>query len=132
MAQPATETPPSPVVMMQLLFGKQLTYSLSAVARLGVTDHMDAAAKPVEEIAAKAGAHAPSLYRIMRMFASLGVFKEGPPRHFALTPVAERVESEPGCGYPYSGFRVARLCISFAHRERFYRRARQGNTGTAA
>ena len=40
MAQPATETPPSPVVMMQLLFGKQLTYSLSAVARLGVTDHL--------------------------------------------------------------------------------------------
>src|SRR6185437_7002137 len=38
MAPPATETPPSPVVMMQLLFGKQLTYSLSAVARLGVTD----------------------------------------------------------------------------------------------
>ena len=80
MAQPATETPPSPVVMMQLLFGKQLTYSLSAVARLGVTDHMDAAAKPVEEIAAKAGAHAPSLYRVMRMLASLGVFKEGPRR----------------------------------------------------
>ncbi len=73
--------------MMQLLFGKQLTYSLSGVARLGIADHMDGTAKPVEEIAAKAGAHAPSLYRVMRMLASFGVFKEGPPRHFALTPV---------------------------------------------
>jgi hypothetical protein len=73
--------------MMQLLFGKQLTYSLSGVARLGVADHMDGTAKPVEEIAAKSGAHAPSLYRVMRMLASFGVFKEEPPRHFALTPV---------------------------------------------
>jgi hypothetical protein len=73
--------------MMQLLFGKQLTYSLSGVARLGVADYMDGTAKPVEEIAEKSGAHAPSLYRVMRMLASFGVFKEEPPRHFALTPV---------------------------------------------
>jgi O-methyltransferase len=85
--QPAQAPLPPPMQMMQLLFGKQLTYSLSGVARLGVADHMDGTAKPVEEIAAKAGAHAPSLYRVMRMLASFGVFKEGPPRHFALTPV---------------------------------------------
>ena len=78
---------PPPLVMMQLLFGKQLTYSLSGVARLGVADHMDGKPQPVEEIAAKAGAHAPSLYRVMRMLAGFGVFKEGPQRHFALTPV---------------------------------------------
>src|SRR4029078_3423701 len=93
MAQPATETPPSPVVMTQLLFGKQLTYSLSAVARLGVADHMDAAAKPVEEIAAKADAPEPALSRVMPMLASLGVFKEGPPRHFALTPLGELLKT---------------------------------------
>ena len=43
--------------MMQLLFGKQVSYSLSGVARLGVADHMDTTARPVDEIAAKAGAH---------------------------------------------------------------------------
>jgi hypothetical protein len=94
MGQAATEAFPPQAVMMQLLFGKQLTYSLSAVARLGVADHMDAAARPVEEIAAKAGAHAPSLYRVMRMLASLGVFKEGLARHFALTPVGELLKSD--------------------------------------
>ena len=78
---------PPPLVMMQLLFGKQLTYSLSGVARFGVADHMDGKPQPVEAIAAKAGAHAPSLYRVMRMLAGFGVFKEGPQRHFALTPV---------------------------------------------
>ncbi len=83
------EAPPSPPaqVLMQLLFGKQLTFSLSGVARLGVADHMDGTPKRVEEIAAKAGAHAPSLYRVMRMLAAFGVFREEPSRHFALTPI---------------------------------------------
>jgi hypothetical protein len=85
---------PPNMAMMQLLFGKQLTYSLSGVARLGVADHMDGRAMPVEEIAAKTGAHAPSLYRVMRMLAGFGVFKEGPPRHFALTPVGELLKTD--------------------------------------
>jgi O-methyltransferase len=90
---PAQAPPPQQQVMMQLLFGKQLTYSLSGAARLGVADHMDDKPKPVEEIAAETGAHAPSLYRVMRMLASFGVFKEGPPRHFALTPAGELLKS---------------------------------------
>ena len=72
--------------MMQLLFGKQLTYSLSGVARLGVADHMDGTPMPVEEIAAKASAHAPSLYRVMRMLAGFGVFREGPSAPFRADP----------------------------------------------
>ncbi len=85
---------PPPAVFMQLLFGKQVTYSLSGVARLGVADHMDKTACPVEELALKTGAHAPSLYRVMRLLASLGLFAEGPPRHFALTPVGELLKTD--------------------------------------
>ena len=97
MTDRAIQAPPPPLAMMQLLFGKQLTYSLSGVARLGVADHMDGTAKPVEHIASSCGAHAPSLYRVMRMLASFGVFKEGPPRHFALTPIGELLKtSAPG------------------------------------
>ena len=94
MAQAATEALQPQAMMMQLLFGKQVCYSLSGVARLGIADHMDATARPVEEIAVKAGAHAPSLYRVMRMLASLGVFKEGPSRQFALTPVGEVLKTD--------------------------------------
>jgi O-methyltransferase len=86
--------PPPQQAMMQLLFGKQLTYSLSGVARLGVADHMSGTPLPVEDIAAKVGAHAPSLYRVMRMLASFGVFREGPSRHFALTPAGELLKSD--------------------------------------
>ena len=91
--QPAQPSLPPPLLMMQLLFGKQLTYSLSGVARLGIADHMSGEPQPVEAIAAKAGAHAPSLYRVMRMLASFGVFKEGPQRHFALTPVGDLLKT---------------------------------------
>ena len=88
------EAPPPAMVLMQLLFGKQLTFSLSGLARLGVADHMDGVPKPVEEIAAKAGAHAPSLYRVMRMLASFGVFREEEPRRFALTPIGALLKSD--------------------------------------
>ena len=95
--RPNQAPPPPPLAMMQLLFGKQLAYALSGVARLGVADHMSRTAQPVETIASRCGAHAPSLYRVMRMLASFGVFKEGPSRHFALTPVGELLKtSAPG------------------------------------
>ena len=91
--QPAQPSLPPPLLMMQLLFGKQLTYALSGVARLGIADHMSGEPQTVEAIAAKAGAHAPAVYRVMRMLASFGVFKEGPQRHFALTPVGDLLKT---------------------------------------
>lgn len=91
---PAHDPIPPQRVMSQLLFGKQLTASLSAMARLGVADHMGEAAISAEDIAGKVGAHAPSLYRVMRMLASVGVFTEEPGRKFALTPVGETLKSD--------------------------------------
>jgi hypothetical protein len=82
------------LLLNQLLFGKQMTYCLSGVARLGVADHMNATPMAVEEIAGKTGAHAPSLYRVMRMLASMGAFKEEQGERFALTPAGELLKSD--------------------------------------
>jgi hypothetical protein len=82
------------LLLGQLLFGKQVTYGLSGVARLGIADHMSATPMAVEEIAAKTTAHAPSLYRVMRMLASMGVFKEAPGKRFALTPAGALLKSD--------------------------------------
>ena len=35
------------------------------------------------------GTHAPSLYRVMRTVATLGILTEDAPHRFALTPVGE-------------------------------------------
>jgi hypothetical protein len=45
--------------MSQFLFAKQLTASLSALARLGVADHMGDEPVSAEVLATKVGAHAP-------------------------------------------------------------------------
>ena len=90
--QQGTQAPQ--LLLSQLLFGKQMTYCLSGVARLGVADIMNATPMPVEEIAAKTGAHAPSLYRVMRVLASMGVFKEEQGKRFALTPAGELLKSD--------------------------------------
>jgi O-methyltransferase domain len=91
---PVTDLLPPDAVMMQLLFGKQVTYSPAAMARLGVADQMGATSVSVDVLAGKVGAHAPSLYRVMRMLASVGVFRETPGRQFALTPVGELLKTD--------------------------------------
>jgi O-methyltransferase domain len=82
----ANEVPPA-MAMLQLLFGKHITYSLSAVARLGVADKMGDKPVGVDELAARVGAHPPSLYRVMRMLAGVGVFNELEGKKFTLTHV---------------------------------------------
>jgi hypothetical protein len=81
------------VALMQLMFGKQITYSLAAMARLGIADHMSATPISIETLAEKVDAHGPSLYRVMRMLASVGVFTEA-GRKFALTRVGDLLKSD--------------------------------------
>jgi hypothetical protein len=80
--------------MMNLLYGKHITYSASAVARLGVPDVMGPAPTSVETLAEKVGAHAPSLYRVMRLLSSVGVFEESAGRSFRLTPAGELLKTD--------------------------------------
>ena len=88
------ELPPA-AILSQMLWGKQITCSLSAIARLGVADHMDREhAVTAEYLAEKTGAHAAALYRVMRMLASLGVFHELTGRRFSLTPVGDCLRSD--------------------------------------
>ena len=47
------------------------------------------------------GTHAPSLYRLLRGLASLGVFSEGEGGRFSLTPLAELLRADvPGSRRP--------------------------------
>jgi O-methyltransferase domain len=80
--------------MSQFLFAKQLTASLSALARLGVADHMGDEPVSADVLAAKVGAHAPSLYRVMRMLAGFDVFREEPGGKFALTPLGALLRTD--------------------------------------
>ena len=87
------ELPPAAQVM-NLLWGKAISTSISAVAKLGIADHMTAE-EPVsaEALAEATSAHAPSLYRTLRMLASIGVFQEHEGQRFTLTPLSACLRS---------------------------------------
>jgi hypothetical protein len=90
----APDALPPEAVIMQLLFGSNTFFSVTAVARLGIADHVSETPRAVEDIARDTATHAPSLYRVLRLLASVGVFKEGPPRHFVLNPAAQLLQSD--------------------------------------
>ncbi len=89
-----THTVPPQAAMLQLLFGKHITYSLSAVARLRVADHMASTPVAVEALAEEIGAQPQALYRVMRLLAAAGVFEEIPGRCFRLTPLGELLKTD--------------------------------------
>jgi O-methyltransferase domain/Dimerisation domain len=92
----AHELPP-PVRMVELLGGFRISQALYAAAALGVADQLVAGPAPVKALAERAGAHAPSLHRLLRMLASVGVFTEPQPGVFALTPLGQTLtSSQPG------------------------------------
>ena len=60
---------------------------ISAIAKLGVADYMsETEPASAESLAAATAAHAPSLYRVMRMLSGIGVFQEHSGQRFTLTP----------------------------------------------
>jgi hypothetical protein len=84
---------PPPVRMVELLGGFRISQALYAAAAIGVADQLVAGPAPVEVLAEQAGAHAPSLHRLLRTLASVGVFTEPEPGVFALTPLGQTLTS---------------------------------------
>jgi DNA-binding IclR family transcriptional regulator len=76
--------------MMLLLGGFRISQALYAAAALGVADQLAAGPAPAHVLAEQTSAHAPSLRRLLRTLASVGVFTEPEPGVFALTPLGRR------------------------------------------
>ncbi len=86
--EPEKGVPPS-VAMLQMISGFWISRAIYIVAKLGLADHLRDGHKTADELAAVTGTHAPSLYRVLRALASVGVFAEDAKRAFALTPLSE-------------------------------------------
>ena len=73
-----------------------------AAAKLGLADHLAKGPKSAAELAGPTGTHAPSLHRLMRTLASLGILTEA-PQDFSLTPLGEALKTgAPGSAAPRS------------------------------
>jgi len=71
--------------LSELLFGAVSAQAVHVAAELGLADHLDGGSRSSAELAARTGTHAPSLARLLRVLAGLGVVAETAPGRFALT-----------------------------------------------
>ncbi len=79
--------PPS-VAMLQMISGFWISRAIYIVAKLGLADHLRDGHKTADQLASVTGTHAPSLYRVLRALASVGVLAED-AKGFGLTPLSE-------------------------------------------
>ena len=84
---------PAEALLTQIMLGSMASQALYVAAKLGVADHLVDGPKHVEELAKATETDAPSLYRVLRALASLGIFTEQGDRVFAMTPTAEPLRS---------------------------------------
>lgn len=82
--------------MMQLLTGYWVSQAVHVAARLDLADHIQAGHDTSELLAKVSGTHPPSLYRLLRALASVGVFAEEGHDRWKLTPLAETLLDRPG------------------------------------
>jgi O-methyltransferase len=89
-----TDAVPPPMALIQKLTGTWVAQAMSVVAALGIADALADGPKRLDALAAAADAHAPSLYRLLRTLASVGIFSEDEDGRFRLTPLAEPLRSD--------------------------------------
>jgi hypothetical protein len=75
--------------LRRLVTGYQVSQALHVAATLGIAELLADGPRTVVELAATTDAHEPSLYRLLRALATVGVLHEGDGRSFALAPLGE-------------------------------------------
>ncbi len=80
--------------MLQMCTGFRVSRAIYVAAKLGIADLLKDEPKSSEELALLTDTHAPSLYRVMRALASVGIFAENERRQFAITPLAATLQSD--------------------------------------
>ena len=79
--------------LMPLINGFMASRVVHVAAELGIADLLAEGAKSSEILARETGTHAPSLHRLLRALASLGVIDEAEPDRFALTALGVQLRT---------------------------------------
>jgi hypothetical protein len=84
---------PPPAQLMKFIVGRWISKPIYVAAELGIADMLAEGPKSIEQLAQASQSHAPSLYRMMRALASVGIFSEIEHKRFELTPMAEYLKT---------------------------------------
>ena len=85
---------PPPLALLRMATGYYVSCAIHVAAKLGIADLMSEGPRHYRELAAATGTHAPSLHRVLRLLASVGVLAEEATGSFALTPIGACLRSE--------------------------------------
>ncbi|HYV20963.1 MAG TPA: methyltransferase [Verrucomicrobiae bacterium] len=88
--QPA---PPPHVQVIQMATGYWVSRIIYAAAKLDLADRLAGGPKSAAELAGPTETHAPSLHRLMRALAALGLLTGKDGKRFALTPLGETLKT---------------------------------------
>ena len=84
----------SKAAILQIIGNVLVARSLAIVAELGLADLVQTEPQSVTQLAHATGTHADSLYRLLRMLASYGVFAEDDGGLFHPTPMSLLLETD--------------------------------------
>jgi O-methyltransferase/methyltransferase family protein len=80
--------------LRDLINGYRISQAIHVAVVLGIPELLAEGPRTTEELAERAGAHAPTLYRLLRALARAGIFEELEDGRFASTPLGEPLANE--------------------------------------
>ena len=82
------------VVIWETIHNFWVAAAINVAAELGIADILKEQSRSIDELADQTQTHAESLYRMMRMLASQGIFREIKERRFITTSLARPLEDD--------------------------------------
>jgi C-methyltransferase len=85
---------PAPAAMMEMIIGTWISQAITVAAELGVADALADGPLPIDELAARVGADADALHRLLRALIGRGVFRRRPDGRYDLNSLAASLCSD--------------------------------------
>jgi SAM-dependent methyltransferase len=96
--QPSESERAAAAAMLPMTWGIHISRAVYVAAELRLADLLADGPASCRKLARATGTHEPSLYRVLRLLAALGVFQETGPRCFGLTMLGERLRTDAPAG----------------------------------
>ena len=84
--------------LLRMIWGTHISRAVYVAAELRIADLLVDVPLSSSELARRTGTHEPSLYRILRLLAALGVFAQDDSETFSLTVVGDRLRTDAPAG----------------------------------
>jgi hypothetical protein len=102
MPQPGVPDTEASGAMMRLITGAWAARMVHTAAELGIVDHLDDRPRDAGFLATATASHAPSLARLLRALAAIGLLHEDEDHRYVLTPLGATLRSDmPGSMRPW-------------------------------